>query len=531
MRKFTKAGIVTFVVCFTLLYHTAFAQNYTYFDIINTNYPEDSIISDNVTYVGGVYYMSKQSGGIFYSRDAKGWHFIGGSDNARVISDRKRYSDRLIVFSDGKLAKSYDGANWTLLHTFSPDTVVHYDNGAYIAFEKDASGQQGGVMYFSFDAENWVKPVDARVLDGRFTVNQYRDKYIINGINTESGTVSAVLLFDGSVYTLPYDYVEYDARSGGYAGIQKQGSLVKLYQGAGLQDEFTPVALPAETTTNASYYDGSFYIASIYDDNFSDVYKSNPDGTWTPYSLFYMPLYKTVDQGGNEVGAYIMHDGNKNTVSAVILKNGDASYNMAGVTLANGLRLNVYGSVFGITMADRPSNLLSTDGLNWHQVDDASAFSILNAHSLRGDYMFVDRTSDHTVLKPKGDPEDKIGEKGVEVRIDGWYIAFDQPPVIINDRTLVPLRAIAESIGAEVGYDGATKTITLSKGGNVITMQVGGSVAHITYFDGATYDAYLDSPATLVNDRTLVPVRFIADTFGFHVDWQADTKTVWLTSK
>jgi len=62
-------------------------------------------------------------------------------------------------------------------------------------------------------------------------------------------------------------------------------------------------------------------------------------------------------------------------------------------------------------------------------------------------------------------------------------------------------------------------------------MQVGGSVAHITYFDGATYDAYLDSPATLVGDRTLVPVRFIADTFGFHVDWQADTKTVWLTSK
>lgn len=142
MRKFTKAGIVTFVVCFTLLYHTAFAQNYTYFDIMNTNYPEDSIISDNVTYVGGVYYMSKQSGGIFYSRDAKGWHFIGGSDNARIISDRKRYSDRLIVFADGKLAKSYDGANWTLLHTFSPETVVHYDNGAYIAFEKDASGQQ-----------------------------------------------------------------------------------------------------------------------------------------------------------------------------------------------------------------------------------------------------------------------------------------------------------------------------------------------------------------------------------------------------
>ncbi len=531
MRKITKIIATVLAVCFTLLYPTAFAENYTYFDIVNTNYPEDSIISDNVTYVGGVYYMSKQAGGMFYSHDAKGWHFIEGSEHARVISDRKQYSDRLVVFSDGYLASSYDGASWTLLRQFLPDTVVHYDNGAYIAFEKESPDQQGGTLYFSYDAETWVKPTEARVLDGRFTVNQYRDKYILNGINTESGTLSAVLLFDGSLYTLPYDYVEYDTRSGNYAGIKKTDTSVELYIGTS-PDALAPFALPADTTvTNASYYDGSFYIASIQDNIFSNVYKSNPDGTWTPYGLFYMPLYKTVDDEGFERGVYILHDGYKNTVSVVILKNGESAFQMAGVTLANGVRFDMYGSVFGITTGDKPSNLLSTDGLNWHQVDDASAFSILNAHSLRGDYLFVDRTTDHTVLLPKGDPEDKIGDKGVEVRIDGWYIAFDQPPVIINDRTLVPLRAIAESIGAEVAYDGTSKTITLSKGGNLISMQLGGTVAHITYFDGAVYDAYLDTPATLINDRTLVPVRFIADTFGYNVDWQADTKTVWLTSK
>ena len=536
MKKLTRSAIIAFVFGFVLLYHTAFAQNYTYFNKIDTNYPEDSIISDNVAYVGGVYYMSKQAGGLYYSHDARGWRYIDGSENSRIVSDHKRYSDKLIVFNNGSLDKSHDGASWTLLHQFLPDTVVRYDNGAYIAFEKESADAQGGTLYFSFDAETWVKPVgDVRVLDGRFTLNQYRDKFILNGIHTEQGTMSAVLLFDGSVHALPYNYLEYDTKNGIYAAIDDTQDGIALWKGTSLDGEFTPILPWAEGTaplTNASYFDGSFYTATVEGNKVSDIYKSNPDGSWEPAAQFYMPLYKTVDEGGSEREVYIMHDSSKNSVNVVVLKNGDSiTYDKAGVTLANGLKFNIYGSVFGITMADRPSNLLSTDGLNWHQVDDASAFSILNAHALRGDYLFVDRTTDHTVLEPKGDPYEGIGYKGVEVRVDGWYIAFDQPPVIVNDRTLVPLRAIAESIGAEVGYDGATKTITLHKGGNIITMQVGGNTAHITYYDGAEYDAYLDSPATLINDRTLVPVRFIADTFGFNVEWAADTKTVWLNSK
>jgi hypothetical protein len=95
----------------------------------------------------------------------------------------------------------------------------------------------------------------------------------------------------------------------------------------------------------------------------------------------------------------------------------------------------------------------------------------------------------------------------------------------------VPIRAIAEALGATVGYDDRTKTITISKNGNTITMTVGADSAHITYYDGADYTPVLDCPTLIINDRTLVPVRFISEAFNKTVEWQADTKTVWITSK
>ena len=50
----------------------------------------------------------------------------------------------------------------------------------------------------------------------------------------------------------------------------------------------------------------------------------------------------------------------------------------------------------------------------------------------------------------------------IKIKINGYYADYDVMPVIINSRTLVPVRAIAESFGSEVGWDGATKTVTIT---------------------------------------------------------------------
>lgn len=529
MKK-TTVFIIAFAIISILLSNITYAQNYTYFDITQTNYPEENILSDNVVYVSNVYYMSGIDGGLYYSHDAKSWHFIDGSDGARIICDQKPSSDALIVFYNGYLVKSYDGANFELLYTFKRDTVISYDRELYIAYEKENAQDKSAYLYFSFDAKNWVKLADKKVSDGEFSVSKYPDMYIINGINTEDGKVSAVLNDDLSLRVLPYDYVSYDKTKGIYGAVKTETSGAKLYFTSSLTDKFTQIKLPVDSTTIGSYYDGSFYIASIYDDTFFDVYKCSDAENWEESDIFYTPLYKTCDDEKNLCEAFLWHNSVLNTGGVSLLKTSSNTTESSSVMLSDGQMLKLYGSAFGISTSGKPLNLISTDYITWHQADEASTFSILNSHSLRGKYMFLNK-GEKTLLSPKGDPYESLEKKGVEVCIDGHFIAFDSEPVILNNRTMVPLRAISESLNATVDYDDATKTITISQKGNTIVTTVGSDKAHITYYDGALYEATLDSPSIIVKDRTLVPIRFISEIFNKNVDWADNTKTVFIISK
>lgn len=109
---------------------------------------------------------------------------------------------------------------------------------------------------------------------------------------------------------------------------------------------------------------------------------------------------------------------------------------------------------------------------------------------------------------------------------DDEKIEFDQIPVIENGRTLVPLRAIFEKIGAEVDWNEADKTVTAQKDDTQISLTIDNTTA---VKNGEKIE--LDVPAKIVNGRTLVPVRFVADCFGVDVDWNGVMQEVILTSK
>lgn len=109
----------------------------------------------------------------------------------------------------------------------------------------------------------------------------------------------------------------------------------------------------------------------------------------------------------------------------------------------------------------------------------------------------------------------------IKVNLNGKAVSFDVAPQIINDRTMVPMRAIFEAMGAAVEWDGDTRTVTSVKGDTTISMTIDNAVMTVNG-NGIT----LDSVPTIVDDRTLVPVRAIAEAFGSTVDWKADTKTV-----
>ena len=109
----------------------------------------------------------------------------------------------------------------------------------------------------------------------------------------------------------------------------------------------------------------------------------------------------------------------------------------------------------------------------------------------------------------------------IQVLLNGAPIAFDQPPVIENGRTLVPLRAIFEAMGADVEWDNATRTVTAELDEVNISLTID---SNILYRNGEAIT--LDVPAKIVGGRTLVPVRAIAESFGAEVDWVQATRTV-----
>ncbi len=112
----------------------------------------------------------------------------------------------------------------------------------------------------------------------------------------------------------------------------------------------------------------------------------------------------------------------------------------------------------------------------------------------------------------------------ITVTVNGNAVSFDQPPIIQDSRTLVPLRAIFEAMGASVEWNGETKTVTANRGSDTVSLTIG---SNTLYKNDETVT--LDVPAQIVNDRTLVPARAVAESFGAFVDWNSETQTVIIT--
>lgn len=116
----------------------------------------------------------------------------------------------------------------------------------------------------------------------------------------------------------------------------------------------------------------------------------------------------------------------------------------------------------------------------------------------------------------------KKGDKDIKVFTVGEQVYFkDTQPVIKNDRTLVPIRAISESLKADVQWDEETKTVTITKDGVVIKLVLDSDTAIIN-----GEEVKLDAPAESLNDRIIVPVRFISEAFKSTVQWEPDSQTV-----
>ena len=103
----------------------------------------------------------------------------------------------------------------------------------------------------------------------------------------------------------------------------------------------------------------------------------------------------------------------------------------------------------------------------------------------------------------------------ISVFVDDAPLSFDQPPIIQDDRTLVPMRVIFQAMGAEVSWDEPAQTVTAVRGADIIVFRVG---MQELYKNGEMIYS-MPVPAQIVNDRLLVPLRAIVQGLGAGVSW------------
>ncbi|MDO4281818.1 MAG: copper amine oxidase N-terminal domain-containing protein, partial [Peptococcaceae bacterium] len=119
-----------------------------------------------------------------------------------------------------------------------------------------------------------------------------------------------------------------------------------------------------------------------------------------------------------------------------------------------------------------------------------------------------------------------IQHRDIAVIVDGQTLDLDQAPIIQNDRTLVPMRAIFEALGASVQWNGADRTITSTKGDTTITLAIGSNTMRVN-----DQTITLDAPAQITASRTLVPIRAIGEALGADVQWNGTDRSVTVTAK
>ncbi|WP_395092047.1 stalk domain-containing protein [Armatimonas sp.] len=110
----------------------------------------------------------------------------------------------------------------------------------------------------------------------------------------------------------------------------------------------------------------------------------------------------------------------------------------------------------------------------------------------------------------------------INVTVDGDVVQFmGQPPIEQGGMVLVPLRGVFEKLGAQVFYEGATKTIRAVKGATEVSLRLGSTEAKV---NGQSRTLAL--PAQTQQGTTLVPLRFVSEALGAQVSWRGASKTV-----
>ncbi|WP_342415048.1 stalk domain-containing protein [Paenibacillus sp. FSL R10-2782] len=152
------------------------------------------------------------------------------------------------------------------------------------------------------------------------------------------------------------------------------------------------------------------------------------------------------------------------------------------------------------------------------------SYSLNNLNLSTGGYYFyikmMDQSGNSAASVPQFIPVNN-NKAQVLVFIDGKQQQYEQPATSISGSMLVPFRAVFEALGAKVKWDGATKTVTATKGNTTIKLTVGSRDA---YINGKL--VRLNAAPRLINGKVMVPIRFVSEALGAKVKWNIAAQSV-----
>lgn len=115
------------------------------------------------------------------------------------------------------------------------------------------------------------------------------------------------------------------------------------------------------------------------------------------------------------------------------------------------------------------------------------------------------------------------------MQVNGEIISIDEngtAPIVVDGRTMVPIRAVVEELGGEVSWDAAARTVTVTKDSDVISLTIDSNLAEVN-----SQSVELDTTPVIVNERTLLPLRFVSENLGAEVVWNAENRQITITGQ
>ena len=463
-----------------------------------SEYPSDGLLGgiacsgNTIVAVGGdVSAISNDNG--------ETWVF--SADNMSPLSDAVFAENKYVgIGMRGTIEVSSDGIRWTdigLTDQCDFEEVI-WANNMFVA----VGGNGNSTVYTSYNADDWTKN-DVKswlqsdvIWDGTKFISVGTGGYVLtskDGLNWETSFTPASYLkniaWNGKIYTAV-----------GFRGIVYTSPDCSnwTFQTAGLAGE----------NLNGIAWNGKYYIAAGGALGEGIILKSTDGISWTkvhydgtePSNEFYGVVWTN-----NQFLAY-------GSCGTLFISKDGSNWTAVQSKAAVGIHDVVWTGSKYYYVGDFGLMGSSKDGVSW-QLENSGTSVTLKSITWNGQKL-VAAGYFNAILSA-------IPTDIIKVTVDGKPIIFDVAPITNDSRTLVPLRAIFEALGAEIEWNGQTSTVHATKNSFNMILKVGSNTASV---NGST--TIMEVPAVNYNGRVLVPTRFIAESLGADVDWDAATRTV-----